>query len=104
MAETAQIDPPDDATPTPDTYARVLTLVETLRHDKAQLQLKIARLQAECAPAEWLPLKTAAYEAGVPYWKAQEWAAAGWFESFKEGRVVANLTSLIACRVRLTGK
>jgi hypothetical protein len=89
----------------PDTYAGVLALVETLRLDKAKLVLAVARLRAECAPAEWLPLKLAAYRAGVPYGKAQEWAAAGSFESFKDiGRVVANLTSLIACRVRLTGK
>jgi hypothetical protein len=88
----------------PDTYAGVQALVETLRLDKAKLVLYNARLRAECAPAEWLPLKLAAYRAGVPYWKAQEWADAGKFESFKEGRVVANLTSLIACRVRQTGE
>jgi hypothetical protein len=86
----------DQAEPVP--YAELLALVEKLRADNA-------RWRAASAPHVWLPLKQAAYDAGVPYETARAWAAAERFESYKQGgRVIANVTSLIACRVRLTGR
>jgi hypothetical protein len=50
-------------------------------------------------------LKIASFEGAVPYETARAWAAAGLFEAYKDGgRIIANVTSLIASRVRLTGK
>jgi hypothetical protein len=82
----------------PDAYAGLLALVESLRLDNA-------RLRAAAAPAVWRPLKIASFEGAVPYETARAWAAAGLFEAYKDGgRIIANVTSLIASRVRLTGK
>jgi hypothetical protein len=81
----------------PETHAGLLALVETLRLDNA-------RLRAAAAPAVWRSLKIAAFDGAVTYETARAWAAAGLFESCKDGgRITANVTSLIACRVRLTG-
>jgi hypothetical protein len=83
-------------------------LVDEMQAYIERQRVDIERLRVEKAERDapvWLPLKRAAGVAGVPYETARAWAAAGWIESDKDGgRVIVNVTDLIARCARLTAK
>ena len=84
-------------TPTQDADSLHAT-IEGLRIDNEALRAALAARNT----AVWLPLKKAAGEANMPYETARAWAAAGLIESDKDGgRVIVNLTDLIARLLRL---
>jgi hypothetical protein len=66
----------------------------------------VASQAAAAKDAEvWLPLKTAAIDAGVEYETARVWAARGLIKSDKDGgRVIVEMGSLIARPMLLSGK
>jgi hypothetical protein len=105
------IEPPDDAA------AIYLAQIARLQAHVDDMQARVdavvsenwrllaAKVALAAPPPAWLALKPAAVDAGVAYETARHWCAMGWVESYKQGgRVIANLSSLIACRVRLTGR
>jgi hypothetical protein len=78
-------------------------VIAALQQTIVELNQKIAELAVP--PGRWLPLKAAAYEAGVPYENARQWAVRGWIEARREGkRWSANVISLKARKGRLAGR
>lgn len=85
--------PHDAATETPNNDHH--PAVAALQRSLAQLEARVAQL--ELPPAQWLPLKAAAHDAGVEYETARKWAERGLIEARRDGkRWLANLISLKA--------
>jgi hypothetical protein len=88
----------DTASPAADHHAAVAALQRTV----AELEARVAQL--EQPPAEWVPLKLAAYAAGVEYETARTWVIRGLVEGRREGgRWLVNTVSLMARKERLAG-
>jgi hypothetical protein len=82
-----------------DSQAAIAALERTL----AELEARVAQLEGP--PAQWLPLKTAAYDAGVKYETARVWAERGLIEARREDkRWFVNVVSLKARKERLAGR
>jgi hypothetical protein len=108
------IDPPEDDT-VENVRRAAVEIVTGLQRTIDELRLDMRRenwrrlVAAQAAAVRdaevWLPLKTGAHDAGVKYETARAWAARGLIKSDKDGgRVIVELGSLIARRLRLTGK
>ena len=62
-----------------DPYPAIAALQQTV----ARLEARVAQL--EQPPAQWLPLKAAAHDAGVKYETARKWAERGLIEARRDG-------------------
>jgi hypothetical protein len=77
-------------------------VVAALQRTVAELEARVAQL--EQPPAEWVPLKLAAYAAGVEYETARKWAERGLVEARRDGgRWLVNMVSLVARKERFAG-
>jgi hypothetical protein len=89
----------DTESPAADQHAAVAALHRTV----TDLEARVAQL--EQPPAQWLPLKAAAHDAGVRYETARVWAERGLIEARREGkRWLVNVVSLKARKERLAGR
>ena len=78
-------------TPNGDDHPAVAALQRSL----APLEARVAQLEQQ--PPQWLPLKTAAHDAGVEYETTRKWAERGLIEARRDGkRWLINLISLKA--------
>ena len=77
--------------------------IAALQRTVAALEERVAQL--EQPPAQWLPLKAAAHDAGVAYETARVWAKRGLIEARRDGeRWIVNLLSLKARKERFEGR
>lgn len=75
--------------------------IDELTHERDMLQASAG----DRSTVRWLPLKVAAYDAGIPYERVRAWAARGWIESRKaNGRVKVNITSLAEYYLQAAGR